>query len=323
MATTADFIRLGAKAFFEQHPLVPSLLPSNQGVPIGAQPKPLLKRSDGHGWDPTTSLDSVPGLSRVRYGEIVNTEGSIDAYLKQFSGDPLGLRKTSVLHRLRVHSFDTGNALVPLFYLPYRNDYNIRITLKAKPAEPELRGIHFFVTEPVDGCSVYVEGTRQEPTVYHINAQNTKRKGQGTTGNFAHDSRVWRTKWRHMDTRFRSEGKNSWTVQRAVGLVQACKVENDDYMIRAPEQMSAYVRAARDAMPKRIDGRKPDDLFITTQGTVFGCLEADGWHFYVQRRLQVVYQQTAGQQAPVALGSVWVPLAVKEFWPTTETGRAV
>jgi hypothetical protein len=61
-------------------------------------------------------------------------------------------------------------------------------------------------------------------------------------------------------------------------------------------------------------GKRAEDVH---QGTVFGCLEPDGWHFYVQRRLHVVYTKESG--APIA--GMWVPLAVKEFGPRLRLGE--
>jgi hypothetical protein len=317
MATNADFIRLGAKLFLEQCPLYPRLGRELEDTDLPQ--KPLLRRN--HPGDKgKTALDSVPGLSRVRYGEISNAEGTSITNAKQKTGDPLGLRQNSALHVMNINPHDPEQIRIALFYLPYQDDHNFRITLKLKPNESEGRPVTFFITEPVDGCSVYIEGTRQVPTAYHINAVGTHGAGgERENGKFENDSRVWHARWGHMDQRFKTEGTKTWTVQRGVGLVRATKVENDDYMIRDSSVMAVFTEAARRSMPKKIDGQKASELRMFTQGTVFGCLEPDGWHFYVQRRLHVVYTKESG--APIA--GMWVPLAVKEFWPTVETGRAV
>lgn len=281
----------------------------------------MLKHDRQRDWSGKTDLDAVPGLSRVRYGEIASLEGQTVLGVKQIAGDALGLGRSSVVHGMTIHAHDPSRNRIPLFYLPYRDDHNFRITLKVKDREPELRLVAFFITEAVDGCSVYVEGTRATPTAYHINASSTRGPDDARmTGKFDHDSRVWQAKWNHMDQRFRTEGTKAWTVQRAVGVVRASKVENDDYMIRAPGQIKAFMCAALQAMPKSVEGRQPQKVMIVTQGTVFGCFEPDGWHFYVQRRLQVVYLTATGG---AAIAGIWVPLAVKEFWPTVETGRPV
>jgi hypothetical protein len=67
MATNADFIRLGAKLFLEQCPLYPRLGRELEDTDLPQ--KPLLRRN--HPGDKgKTALDSVPGLSRVRYGDL-------------------------------------------------------------------------------------------------------------------------------------------------------------------------------------------------------------------------------------------------------------
>jgi hypothetical protein len=325
MADNTTFWHLGAQLFCERHPLLPVL--EIETAPVGKAPKPLVKA-------PVMGLSAVDKLSRVRYGDICDCADTFTGNCMQKRGDPLGLGRQFSLHKLKVYDHDPAQNRIPLFYLPYMQNENYRITLKNKDAS-ETRPIEFFATEAVDGCSVcsvYVEGTRQTPTVYHINAANVKTAdGKGTTGDYQNDTRAFQAKSAHMDKRFKEEGRIAKTVLLAkfgvagVQLIQATKVENDDYMLRAPHVLDNWRNAAWENAPKRIDGHKVTDILIATQGTVFGRFKADGWHFYVQRRLQVIYLR--GTQTAVG---IWVTLAVKEFWPKVDgvasianTGRVV
>src|SRR4029077_11827037 len=130
---------------------------------------------------------------------------------------------------------------IPLFHLPYNNDENYRITLVDRQG---IGNVNFFLTELVNGCSVYVEGTPQAPTVYHINAISTRHDWalwapfrytgvalyNWSTWSSMNDWN-WSAKSNKMDTRFKSDKQKPKSVRNLVpGLVPASKVENQDYM---------------------------------------------------------------------------------------------
>lgn len=93
---------------------------------------------------------------------------------------------------------------IPVFWLPYRHQSTFRITLLPPEKQPLP---NFFLTAALDGCSIYVEGPPDKPTVYHINAINTKYRGpdnveHGLTGNYANDTLVFQAKTNHMTMEF-------------------------------------------------------------------------------------------------------------------------
>jgi hypothetical protein len=66
---------------------------------------------------------------------------------------------------------------VPVFWLPYRQNGIAKIALKDRRQEDDVGKdgeALFFFTTGLDGCSVFVEGSAEHPTVYHVNAAEAR-----------------------------------------------------------------------------------------------------------------------------------------------------
>jgi hypothetical protein len=320
VADTNTLRNTGIRPFFRSYPV----------LPVYKGTKNLLKTAPSE-----TDLLSVAKLLRVQFADIKqSTENDLTFYCKMFSHNALGLPNfvEGWMHKMYIYNDDPLHLYKPLFYLPYANDQNRRITL-----EDRRPGAHapvdLFVTDAVDGCSVYVEGTRANPTVYHINASKVsipdptdpsrKLSLEGGRG----DLPIWQGKWASMDQRFRTEGTMAKTVQAGVNLEQATKLESSDYMIAEMGGAAYLEEQARQYAPRRVLGKKVKAVSVATKGTVFGELEAGvGWHFYIQRRVFVGYHEdpfVPGAPNPPILAGTWNVLDVAEFWPRLEAGRAV
>lgn len=342
MTDTATFTAMGAVPFLSRYPLTRvsrSTVPFPPPLP-GAGPRP--QRIQGN---PAGGQGEIEQSQRVLYFDIATNPDDLAVVTAAASGPPV---KAVV-----------GPVGIPLFHLPYNNDQNFRITLRDMQG---VGNVDFFITELVDGCSIYVEGTPQEPTAYHLNAI--------TVPGFANnpmltEDQVYRLKWLMrfglMDGRFRNDGARPAVVAAAHPALQPSrKLENRDYMIRpgspeqdALEQSLPALQAALTA-PTVLGGQSVDVMrLLTTQGTVFGVRDGTGsWHFYVQMRALVEYfhrqyverpvalgrmdrvRRAFGQYQPqfgppavdinlVSLGTQWIIRSVQEFWPGNTTGRTV
>lgn len=251
---------------------------------------------------------------------------------------------------------DDAAAGVPVFYLPYQNNQNFRITLDA--TGPGAGAVDFFMTELVDGCSVYIEGTAQKPTAYHINAAGFADSGGSPTSlaglataaglNLAgmSDGQKHHLKFglksAHMDLRFQNDAalRPQAVLAGGPGLLQARKVENDDYMLRPnsnEERAFGLTLPALQAVqkaPNQVNGKSVDRMeVVSTQGFIFGLRSGGAWKFYGQRKVLVEYfhrsnavsaklQQTfRGTARPLAsLGMQWIVRDVIQFWPAAKLG---
>jgi hypothetical protein len=124
---------------------------------------------------------SVRGYSRIRGIDI--RDGAAARYLVTAPPDESG-------DKIRREGY------LPSYWLPWGTDRSIRTTLRPRsqttamglvkydvldelyPQSPSFPGIDsndppIFVTSAVNGCSVVVEGSREQPTVYHANAMAT------------------------------------------------------------------------------------------------------------------------------------------------------
>jgi hypothetical protein len=124
---------------------------------------------------------------------------------------------------------------LPLFYLPYDLNRFRRITLRDKQG---VGNVNFFLTDIVDGCSVYIEGTPQNPSVSHINANSVLPTGHAELPSRAQPAErkaAWTTKADHMQQRFDNAAKPTRVVANDPSLSPARKVDYKHYGFRVKQ----------------------------------------------------------------------------------------
>lgn len=308
MATNADFTNMGADAFMDRYPLLP------EGNDNALQ--------SAHG-----TYCHVPKDKRVSYMEISpGTHYSLANFTLLNPTPTAPNREGNPQKAICFQSDNPGHTRIPVFWLPYRQNSNYRMTLEPNVGDPQP---NFFLTACVDGCSVYVEGTRAKPTVHHVNAADIKfdpgdgTAPYGTTGDFAKDTNAFHAKDVHMTNDVDNSRKPKTVNNNVVGLQQAKYVKNDDYMLRDPvllqQQKALMTTNARSVVsPKAVD--KAD---LMTQGTVFGIRDTGTgeWTFYFQRRLVAVLYHDKNRWWPLSqsdwelIGYRMYPILIQEFWP--------
>jgi len=307
MATNADFRNMGAIAFMRKYPLIPE------------------------GGDNTTNkgtYNAVPKASRVSFMTIgPGTHYSLSA-LTLLAVPVNALNREGNPHRAICNATDdAGQTRIPVFWLPYKQNSHYRMTLLPGPGSPQP---NFFLTAAVDGCSVYVEGTRTNPTVHHVNAAEVKYQPAdgsspfGTTGDFNKDTLAFQAKDVHMTNKFITSNEPKRVAAGGPGLKPAKYVKNDDYMLRDPNTLRQE-KVLVESDPSRAVQltEKSHKVELATQGTVFGIRDAitGKWTFYFQRRLVAIYYHNDNKNVPFvkskwrALGYRMFPVLVQEFWP--------
>ena len=285
-----------------------------------------------HGEETITGYQ-VPGLNRICWFDV-----------DRMRGDP------TVLEVGLEANFD--EALEPAYWLPWQQNEIIRTTLRpSKKAEGALEGVepNFFFTAPLTGCSVFVEGPRDQPTVYHANALSH-------AGTFDTPLRkqafleLQRTKIEEMEARFRGFSTQHEKLSRGEVRTppgeRARETTMMDYMSRAhrsdfPQDLVEVVRKATNGKFSKIEVAGNKIVVTNIEGTVFGVRDHGEWTFYFQRRVRIShlindYKGTVGRQTWGRYGfswfwlpdywrwwwqswkvqnEMWLPLTVTEFWP--------
>lgn len=304
MVDNNKLINLGGRDFMRLHPLV-----SLQQAPGGGGAR-VIKG------DSVNSLASVDKACRVLYANITP--------LANYMG--MALTHTIACRKAVKMELGMAGPGVPVFHLPYNNDQNFRVTLVDRQA---IGNVNFFITEFVDGCSVYVEGPLTAPTAYHINAVNTHRTKNWKQFYWSdHKKRQseWAAKYAKMDQRFKTQGTMAKRVQNALPgtLPLPTKLENHDYMGDLGLNLAALQFAQK--APMFINGQSVDGFeLMAQQGTVFGARNPGNgeWKFYIQRRAFLKYLHITGTGVPNQIGFQWVIASVEQFWPNPKTGRVV
>jgi len=324
MTSARVFNNMTAVPFFTSYPLTtiagvrnPATVPLPHGR-NAVRANRLKDHRDGQ--------SSVSGDARVLYCDIVPLNSPLYNIHTAVSREPV---KILISHR---------NGPIPFFHLPYQDNYNIRLTLKDKQ---NVGNVNFFLTEIINGCSVYVEGTRQQPTVYHINAIGTKcqfnlfsphtwsrhpvvRWGKVWSGR---DQKGRQKRYNKMDERFARDKQKPKAVRYNVpGLRNARKIEYRHYM--TPNHLANGITSQFGNLqnapkaPLWVNGIDVESMkFLASEGAVFGVRENGNWKFYVQKRVVVQYFNDG--PPPTSLGVQQLILGVEEFWPGTGTGDTV
>ena len=160
----------------------------------------------------------------------------------------------------------------------------------------------FFLTAAINGCSVFVTGTAQQPTVYHC----------GKSGDVPNAIETWR------DAVTELSGKKLSTMGEA-NKVHYIKdgVTKDAQNFHTTQQALVFTKALNDAYERskvRVQEVRP-------WGAVFGVCDDYGfWSFYLQEnatiRYDVVSKKFLGKKK-VEAASVSRPMTVRQFFPGT------
>ncbi len=236
------------------------------------------------------------------------------------------------LYLLHITPVSKGGTSFPVYYLPWAADANYRMQLKPSPHAPALDPLgatidpDVFVTAAVQGCSIFVEGSRQQPVVYHLNAT-------GLPGDLGGSPLVAlpvvRAKVQDMTRRYNlaSVGAN----RKNLGAASTRgAVHMSDYMPEMLTDVGMNTLAARHATPPwtmssllgayGTQQAWPFQITLLLQfGTIFGVRKAGDWSFYAQTRTRIEYDYEAlpwypGGARTKATKREWVA-AGRRFWP--------
>jgi hypothetical protein len=238
-----------------------------------------------------------------------------------------------------------------IYYLPWSKDQVLRTTLRSVKAAALRAGKvaaavnppnaaanppqntndpDVFFTANVNGCMVTVEGTREEPTVFHANAMSIG----GSPVNFAVHQRdaagardAMVAKAAAMSRRTATMSLDAPKVPRAGAPVVAQEMKQAQYQYLVSENMAGAGQEAEIERVRAEIGRASgfrDKLdrrvrFESSVGTVFGVRDNAGlWTFYYQKLVNYKIYKPKGVWSPTweeQPGSLWYVAECRQFWP--------
>lgn len=248
-------------------------------------------------------------------------------------------------------------ALPAAYWLPWEEDQIIRTALRpSKKATGSLEGVDpdYFFTAPLTGCTVFVEGPRDQPTVYHANARS---HGGSFDTQLARQQflELQREKVEEMQRRYSAFSTQQEKQPRNGGSPGNSGREASmlDYLSRAhspafSEELEEVVSKWTGGKASKIEVVGKKVVITSAEGTVFGVRRHGEWTFYFQKRVRVEYwvndyQHNVSNQGWLRWGfswlnpvdywkwvysswkkqaETWLPMTCKEFWPGGD-GRVV
>ena len=188
-----------------------------------------------------------------------------------------------------------------VYFLPW---LSLKVATLQLP-QPPPGASRFFCTSSLSGCSVFIEGPPQTPTVYHLGVDSSQ---HGKVGEFFDNAALPRGCPAGMTTAYRrKDAKAFWwaLLSWKKGFVgtpadnHVVEVSKDDYL------NSSRLRT----LTQHILGNRavtPDDETISTTGTVFGYWSGGGWNFYLQENAVIFGGRIKGQvNFPLCLSQVF------------------
>lgn len=250
--------------------------------------------------------------------------------------------------RVKVTLKAAGSAgSLPIYWLPWVKGGLARTTLRPRQAKHNpTEDPDYFFTAGVNGCMVFVEGQRDQPTVYHANAMDVS--GPADPSNspralFAAGSDGLATaciqaKVDNMTQRFRqmsqarpklARDEANPAAPRPALPLKAGALSQKDYLVYKegpPDDEKTALIAALGA--QSTTGRNDEISIEEGQGTVFGIRDdAGSWTFYYQKTIKIARirftrrsqwaRQVGGKEKWKAhvLPMEWIATEVKQFWP--------
>ena len=172
----------------------------------------------------------------------------------------------------------------------FKVDQNDQHSAVLDPNDPDV-----FITAAVNGCTVTIRGSREEPTVYHGNAKGTK-DASGETGSIGHAlmgrdaeaNALMELKRQKMEGMLGGYEPKADRLAGPHTAVPSKMLAQPDYQMLvssvgvAPSLKGAVSRISKDVATAT--GQKVKSVRLpSSQGTVFGMRTGRQWTFYYQK----------------------------------------
>lgn len=175
---------------------------------------------------------------------------------------------------------------VPAYYLPWDTaGAAIRLTIPARNALNP--GPNIFFTAAINGCSIFFQGTAQNPTIYHCGGDT----GQGV--NSQHGADFWREVMTEFIAQDAARGKNKGALfAQDVNKTRYVKTPGVGGGTLAVGQGTSTPAAM--AYKQWLEDNSRNDLKVeqvNPWACVMGIRTGNDWAFFLQQNATVVYHQ--------------------------------
>jgi hypothetical protein len=225
---------------------------------------------------------------------------------------------------------------VQAYFLPWLAGSSIRMTIPqmgfTKPGDPDP---NVFFTAAISGCSIFFQGTRQRPTIYHCGGETNYKKAQINEAiGF----------WEEVVAAHIDHDRNKVTGQAAHGALNAQRVNKSHYVATPgckarPDQVQGtlvkqhFTTPAALAYQRQLETRTAltsvtiED--VSPWGCVLGRRAANGdWTFYLQENATIMYHKVSRSlshpgKTTKHTNTVDRPLRWRQIFPSGATHHCV
>jgi hypothetical protein len=254
------------------------------------------------------------GSHGTKIGDL-NQNGKVKVYQKDtYEYNQMGvgnlvgyLQFTKVPHNT-VNSAQKGNIVVTgsyildpsaveAYFLPWYDQKIISLTIPPMPTYGG--GTRYFFTAAINGCSVFIKGSQQSPTIFHAGGKTVKPGSDPKDG-----AEFWR---KMMKTRTETKtGKLLGEVNKTMYVTD----RKDKFL------GTSNSRLFEQWLKQNPNGFRIED--VDPHGCVFGRREGGLWTFYLQENVTITYTSFLPQPDGSFLEkrhSVMRPMQVTEVFP--------
>lgn len=200
---------------------------------------------------------------------------------------------------------DPKKKWVPAYYLPWdEGGAIVHMTIPKQgtiSSESHVLDPDIFFTAAINGCSVFIQGTPENPTIYHAGG-DTKRGDDMARG---------AAFWREVLTNFAdlSKGKFQTEVNKMDYIKTPGQVGSDGKLTTA--NANTYEKWLKDKYKTTLDVK-----FVTPWGCVLGYRYDGKWKFYLQENATIAFMRLKkGAPDPASLSIVSQPMVLREIFP--------
>jgi hypothetical protein len=179
--------------------------------------------------------------------------------------------------RLEVETVQKAHSF-PIYYLPWSSNKMLRMTIPTKGTGPAtLADPDIFFTAGINGCSVFIEGSRDNPTIYHAGTED--KMGGINSGKY------WRDLYREYSATAAREPKGGKTYG---------EVKKSQYIVGEGKETDArYTNTTRTGVDYegwiKNNQKDIDVTVVQPWGCVFGLRTGTDWTFYLQKNAVVKF----------------------------------
>ena len=201
---------------------------------------------------------------------------------------------------------------LPIYWLPWKDRHIVHLRLAAGVNTPQ-----FFFTSAIGGCSVFVQGPANQPTVYHAGCES------GQLSNYAPPLPRNAQVQALYQAAQAGDAPLFWhlLVENNHNVVVAApnwgEVDKRDYVKDGSvwRRVDCTVRVL--SFIKRVEGIHEDEglkvIDIRPSGCVFGIKTGANWVFYLQENVAITYRLTKVLGRPRFRAGL--PFELHKIWP--------